>query len=324
MTKVLLVSLRVAFLSSVVMSLATGCGSSVFSSKKQAAKKEDAVASEKLQDCLALGNPGTNVQTPPGQEPVPPNYGPQQSSYDHGHDNGYDNGYDHGGQSVVVVVPGQQQTYQPTQQPYQGSTSGSGSYDVVVKPCTAPGYTGPTQTPSQSPNQGPSDYYQPIATKGGEPGPYPTQLPVVPTECGKNGNYCDDGKGGGQWPTEAAYGQSYDRGDVEGCLGAFRNSGYDTAGMWNIVVREEKNVSVLTEDTFTDQGNDHALVIVKGVNVLAGVNYQLLNPNALYCIKTVSVLESTRVTSCRQSNVMYGKDISVLSHTNNEIVNCGY
>jgi hypothetical protein len=126
-----------------------------------------------------------------------------------------------------------------------------------------------------------------------------------------------------QYPPVAQNGGGYEQKDVEGCMEAFRNNGYDTKGMWNIIVKESK-VNVLSHATFTDTGTQPALVIINAVSVLGSMDYQLLNPNALYCIKSVSVLQNTHIASCLGSNVVFGSDVQVLAGTHNDIVNCHY
>lgn len=261
-------------------------------------------------------NPGQNPTYPPGQ-PTGPNY-PSQP--------GKPTGPDYPNQPGKPSGPDY-----PNQQPGQPET---GSFDVKIPQPTPPPYQpsqptrplAPCKASPQTPDQGKSDgkgsdYFHPIGT---EPQPnYPTQAKVEPTKCGKDGKFCDDGAKG-QWPAQTSSGQSYDQKDAEGCFEAFRKNGYDTKGMWNIAVKEAKNVSVLSNSTFTDNGTEPTLVIIKSVNVLGSMDYQLLNPNALYCIKSVSVLQDTHVTSCLQSNVVFGKDVSVLSGANNQVVNCHY
>jgi len=52
------------------------------------------------------------------------------------------------------------------------------------------------------------------------------------------------------------------------------------------------------------------------------VNFRLLDPNALYCVKAVSVLENVHVTSCHQGNVVFGSNVSVLSGQSLSVVGC--
>lgn len=219
--------------------------------------------------------------------------------------------YDNGGGDVVVVVPPSDggKGYEPPPPP-------PGYEPYPQRPCQAPGQY--PQQPCKS-NCGKDDGYVPIDVGG--PVQYPTQRPIDPGSCGKGGKYCDDG-GPGQWPTQTIGGGKYDRGIVEKCLGAFRSNGYDTRGQWNIDVRQVKNVNVLSQGAVTDFGIDHTIVIIKNVSVLGRTHFQLLNPNALYCIENVSVLDEMFVDSCHTGNVVWGKDVNVLSAVQTRPVMC--
>ena len=105
-------------------------------------------------------------------------------------------------------------------------------------------------------------------------------------------------------------------------MGAFRSGGYDTKGQWGVQVIKSNNVTVLSNSIIEDRGNGHNIVIIETVGVLGSVEFRLLNPNALYCIKNVSVLAETNVTSCLQSNVVWGSDVNVLSTANSRVVDC--
>lgn len=206
---------------------------------------------------------------------------------------------------------------------YEGP--GGDSYDVPGKPNCNPG-----QHPGQQPGKDagkdskPVDPYQPVDV-GQTPSqkPYPTQQPIVHDQCGKDGKLCDDG-GPGQWPGQTKSGGSYDKHEVESCLAAFRKDGYDTKGMWSIDVKEVKAVNVLSRNVIRDEGNAHTLVIIRTVNVLGSLHYELLNPNALYCIRSVSVLQNVTVDSCNAHNVVFGKDVSVMSRLDARPVSCKY
>ncbi len=279
--------------------------------------------------------PGQNPTNPPvagyepGQEPIPgtPGYVPGKEPgqpYTPGQNPtvpGYEPGKEPGqpytpGQNPEV--PGKEPGKEPFpggQEPLPGYEDGKGGKDggkpyVPTAPCKPTGKDDGKKDDGKGPSQGGKDY--------------PAQTPIDPSLCGKDGKFCDDGKGPGQYPGQTSTGKSYDQKDAEGCFAAFRNAGYDTKGMWNIVVKEAKSVNVLSHSTFTDVGNEPALVIIKSVNVLGSMDYELLNPNALYCIKSVSVLQNTNVTSCLESNVVFGKDVSVLSGAKAQLANCGY
>lgn len=105
-------------------------------------------------------------------------------------------------------------------------------------------------------------------------------------------------------------------------MGSFRKIGYDTKGQWGIKTIQQKSVNVLGHAIVEDRGFDHNIVIIKAVGVLGSTEFRLLNPNALYCIKNVAVLAETRVMSCLQSNVVWGKDVNVLSGAKSKIVDC--
>lgn len=307
------------FLRTTLLTIATvslvACGNASFNKKqKRSGSNNEQLAGASDGDCMALGgNPGQY----PGQNPGQP-------------------GYDHGGGDDVVIVPppndGDKGDEPPPPPPPGKGGNPPPSYPST--PCDGNG--GPGQNPN-GPGQQPcgGKGYEPCGGgKGGDvyrpidqdddfvPGPYPTQHPIDPGQCGKGGKYCDDG-GPGQWPGQTSGGLPYDRGDVEACLGAYRNVGYDTKGMWGIEVREIKTVNVLSDSTISDFGLTPTIVIIKSVNVLGSVHFELVNPNALYCIKSnVSVLEQVLVTSCRSGNVLWGKDVNVLSQVSTQIVDC--
>ena len=207
---------------------------------------------------------------------------------------------------------------------------GKGGVDVVVVPPKAPinepppaGHCNPpTPTPSQPPTQTPPP--PPPVVKGpiNNPGQFPSQMPSD-ANCGKGSLYCGGGPGQApQWPGQAVGGGSYNRDDVAACMGAFQAAGYNVSGGWNIDVRSSLNVNVLSGGVFDDHSTDHAVIIVKSVSVLGAMHFNLLNPNALYCLKDVSVLEQVSVTSCYQSNVVSLKDVAVLSTKNIDVVDC--
>ncbi len=238
---------------------------------------------------------------------------------------------DHGKDGTdVVVIPGKDGGQGDG---YSDASDGKGDEpnppgkdgDDDYNPCQNPGQTDgnyPGQTDGDHPGQ--SSYepsYEPNnSCEENGPGQYPTQKPIDDT-CGKDGKFCDDG-GPGQYPTNNCKGGSYDKHDVDSCMQAFRSQGYDTRGQWDIDVRSIKDVSVLSNSVIEDRGNRHSIVIIKSVSVLGSQHFRLLNPNALYCIKSVSVLEDVKVTSCHQNNVVWGKDINVLSGVHSQTVNC--
>lgn len=225
-------------------------------------------------------------------------------------------------------TPGQYPGQNPGQ--YPGQNPEDGGTDVVVippkgdepqPPPPGAGCDGPGQEPCAKDCDG--DVYRPIDQDDDYvPTPYPGQQPIDPGTCGKEGKYCDDG-GPGQWPGQTMSGGHYDRGEVTSCLDGFRRAGYDTQGQWNIDVREIKNVSVLSDSVVSDFGTEHKVVIIKSVNVLGRIHFELVNPNALYCIKSnVSVLQEVYLTSCHQNSVFWGKDVNVLSRVNGRVVDC--
>lgn len=271
------------------------CGKTQFSSSHKdkrngAAEQEQAGGSTTDQGCLNLGNPNNYPNQNPGQNP--------------------DNGYDHDG-DVVVVNPGNKGDEPPPPPPSKG-----GYHNQT--PCDS---QGPGQNPCQS-NCGKDDGYRPIDTDDDivVVQPYPTQQPIIVDDCGKGGKYCYNGPG--QWPSQTVNGGHYDQRFAQGCFEAFARAGYNPTGLWNIQAREMKNVNVLGEDTITDFGTDHALVIIKNVSVLGRMHFELLNPNALYCIQNVSVLDQVLISSCHSGNVVWGKDVNVLSSVQTQPVAC--
>lgn len=297
--------LRTTLLAVTTVSL-MACGNASFNKKqKRSGSNNEQLAGAADEGCLALGQgPGQY----PGQGP------------------GYDNG---GGGGVIVVPPGDGYKGEepPPPPPGKGGNPPPNYPSQPNQPC------GPGQYPNNPGQQpcgkgyeqpcGGGDVYRPIDQDDDYvPGPYPTQHPIEPGQCGKGGKYCDDG-GPGQWPGQTVGGKPYSRGDVEACLGAYRAAGYNTQGMWGIEVNEVKAVNVLSESTISDFGLQPKIVIIKSVGVLGRLHFELVNPNALYCIKSnVSVLQETLVTSCRSSNVLWGKDVNVLSKVATRIVDC--
>lgn len=201
-----------------------------------------------------------------------------------------------------------------------------GGKDVIIVPPQGdePAPPQPTYPCGQPNGQQPrGDVYRPIdQDQNYQPPQYPTQHPVDPNACGKGGIYCDDGANG-QWPGQTVGGQPYNHGDVSSCLDAFRRGGYDTQGQWGIDVRTIKNVSVLSNSGISDFSTQPSIVIIKTVSVLGSFHFELVNPNALYCIQSnVSVLEQVLVTSCHGGNVVFGSDVNVLSQVNAQVVDC--
>lgn len=285
-------AIRLASLSISLVTLAA-CGNASFKNndkKNGASDQEQLAAQSNDEGCLSLGGPG---QSNPGQ-----------------HSTAYDKG---GNDEVVIVIPPKKGEEPPPPPP------GKGGYNPPPskgQPCTSPGQ----QPPCQS-NCGKDDGYRPIDTDDDiVVQPFPTQRPID-SDCGIKGKYCDDG-GPGQWPTQTVKGGKYDRNRAEGCMAAFRNAGYDTRGQWNIDAREVKNVNVLSQDSISDFGTAHTLVMIKSVGVLGSTHFELLNPNALYCIENVSVLEQVMVSSCYSGNVVWGKDVNVLSSIKTRPVDC--
>jgi hypothetical protein len=202
---------------------------------------------------------------------------------------------------------------------------------VVRKPCKGP-VQRPTQKPIyDTPNQGQPGCNdrcgkQPKPIKPGvEPQPWPTQRPIDKNQCGKQGKYCDGGfnnPGQHNWPGQSVGGGSYNRGDVQRCMAAFHQSGMNTKGMYGIQAKKIKNVSVFSSSHIDDYGYDANIVIINSVNVLGQTEFNLLNPNALYCIKDVSVLNEVRINSCHYGNVVIGNSVSVLSNIDTRVVQC--
>jgi len=284
------VAMRMASLTISLLTLVS-CGSVDFKTndkRKGASDQEQLSAQSNDEGCLSLGGPNS-----PGQRP---------GAYDKG-----------GNDDVVVIIPPKKGEEPPPPPP------GKGGYNPPGKgqPCTSPG-----QQPPCTYNCGKDDGYRPIDTDDDIVivKPFPTQRPID-SGCGVKGKYCDDG-GPGQWPTQTVKGGKFDRNRAEGCMAAFRKAGYDTRGQWSIDAREVRNVNVLSQDSITDFGTAHTLVMIKSVGVLGSTHFELLNPNALYCIENVSVLEQVLVSSCYSGNVVWGKDVNVLSSVKTRPVDC--
>lgn len=336
-----------------MMSFLAACGSDGFYPGKQdkSGDKPAALAGQKLGDCYSLGagsgqgSPNQGSITPQGPNdpkgqigsgrlrekwrewmngegptgpgaPIPgTDLPPPNGSYDPKTGHGTD---------VVVIPPGQGKEPNP---PPPGVNPPSGA------PCT-PGQT-PGQMPMPPPSGkpgGPAYPEQPLPPPTTQPlppgNPPPSGYPNFPSQqpptanCGKGGQFCDDG-GPGQWPPTTIGGKPYSQGEVQACIDAFHQNGYDTHGQWGIEVREINNVSVLSESTIVDRSLDYKIVIIHSVNVLSRMAFELLNPNALYCLNNVSVLDKVYVKSCYNGNVAYfGSNVRVLSKGANEVVPC--
>lgn len=176
--------------------------------------------------------------------------------------------------------------------------------------------------PPPSGKQPCGDVYRPIDQDDDYvPPPYPSQTPIDPGQCGKNGKYCDDG-GPGQWPGQTCQGKRYQKNDVEACLDAFRASGYDTQGQWAIDVHELSAVSLFEDSVLQDAGQEPKIVIIEALSLLGSMRFELVNPNALYCIKSRALLEEIHVTSCHGANVVFGDDSNFLSQVSGAVVDC--
>jgi hypothetical protein len=304
------------------------CGSADFKNKndKRDGAADEELAGETLGDCYSLG--GGPGQTPhQGDIPVviPGKPQPQPNPYV---------------PPVVPVQPGKGQEPVPVVIPVH---PGKGEVPVQPIPVTPgkPGKTPCNDHPGQNPGQHPC--YDNCGKTPCDHGCGPTPCdhgcgsdpcdhgcgpiviqphPIVPGNCGKGGVICDDGGPVQQWPGQTTSGKPYDRGDIEACLNTFRNQGVNTKGQWAIDVRESKSVSVLSDTVIRDAGNTPSIVFIKAVSVLGRVSFELLNPNALYCIKSVSVLEEVNITSCHQANVVFGKDVNVLSRVGGQVLDC--
>lgn len=295
------VAMRMASVSIGLLAIVS-CGGADFGTKnkRNGASDQEQLAADANEGCLNLGSgkgdeyPAQNSGQYPGQQP---------------------NTYDKGGNDVVIIVPpnnGRIGEEPPPPPPGKGQPN-----PQFGKPCQPA-----NQQPPCTVNCGKDDGYRPIDANNDIVivQPFPTQKPIG-SDCGQSGKYCDDG-GPGQWPTQTIGGGSYDHGRAQGCMAAFRNAGYDTRGQWNIDSRVIKNVNVLSNGGVSDYGVDHTLVMIKNVSVLGSTHFELLNPNALYCIENVSVMDKTLVSSCHTGNVVFGKDVNVLSSVQSRPVDC--
>jgi hypothetical protein len=277
------------------------------------ASSEEAAGQGLSGDCLSLGATGQYPGQTPGQypgqtpgytppPPPPPSYEPPPP-----------------GKGEVYVPP-------PVQTPPPPPPPGKGNPPPPPPP--PPGGKPPVQTPC-TPYPPPPGKGQPCTSGctpvppiGTEPNPFPGQIPPgTPETCGKGGLYCDDG-GPGQWPPQTIGGIGYNQGAFQACFAAFQAAGFDTRGQWALDVREIKSVSVLSHNVIQDVGVVPTMVLIKSVSVLGDLEFRLLNPNALYCIQNVAVLQSIGVTSCHSSNVVFGQDVNVLSTVAAQVVPC--
>lgn len=154
------------------------------------------------------------------------------------------------------------------------------------------------------------------------PGQFPTGGgPINPPDCGK-GYLCDHGGGHWDWPTHDKGGQPFVRHDVEACLGYYRGQGVNTQGQWQIDVRRQTTVNVLSEMIIRDGGNIPTIVMIDAVGVLGHARFELFNPNALYCVKSVAVLETMSFASCHPGNIAFGKSVDVLSRVDSSVYAC--
>lgn len=254
-------------------------------------------------------NPGQ-----PGYQPVPPSPGGQPNAQQGPASQGQNPG------SAVYPVPA---GIKPDCKPGEQKPGGT----VIVVPGGSGGYPG--QTPGQTPCQsGCGGAVKPTCNSGcggkyAPPGTIPEPIPLpqgpgqVPSsECGKPGKVCFPGKGGPvQYPGQAEGGAGYNQGEVAACLGAMSGRGVQPQGVWGLQVTELKAVSVLGSNRFIDSSVGPRIVLIKATSVLGQTDFILGNPQALYCIKSVSVLEDVHFASCWSNNVIIVKDVNILSST---------
>gem|GEM_PF-6012005 len=151
----------------------------------------------------------------------------------------------------------------------------------------------------------------------------PTHPPVGPTPCGHQGIACHPGQGGpGQFPPTDINGKPVDHGTISACLDSFGQMGTPVHGSWAVEAREIKQVSVFSSSVFEDRSVGPRIIIIKDVNVLGSKEYRFLNPEALYCVKSVSVLQDNRIASCHSNNVVFASNVDVFVRMESQIVNC--
>lgn len=124
------------------------------------------------------------------------------------------------------------------------------------------------------------------------------------------------------WPSATVTGAPYNKDDVNACLGALHHGGGAPAGSYGVDVRVVNNLSILGGNAVVDRSTDHLMVIINAINIIGAVEFQLLNPNALYCIRSLSILELVKVTSCHPTNVVFGDNLQILSVDDVDVVDC--
>jgi hypothetical protein len=184
----------------------------------------------------------------------------------------------------------------------------------------------PGQTPCTTPDCGKVPGVEPFP--GSLPGQFPGQAPgQVPVQgCVKGGILCDNG-GPFQIPGIDINNRPVDQGALQACMGAFRSRGVKSQGYWPVEVRDATSVNILGTGGFEDRSFGPKIIMVTGVNVGGlvggGSVFRFLNPNALYCVNMVSVLDNVAVQSCYNNNVVFKSSVGVLSNVQNQIVPCG-
>ncbi len=163
----------------------------------------------------------------------------------------------------------------------------------------------------------------------------PEEVPKAPQEappsdqgkpemtCGKDA-YCDNGEGKVEWPQTAMGGGPYPMDVAQECFAGIHANGHPASGPMPITVRDITAVSVFGFGGFVDQSKGPQMVILNLVNVLGLSEVTLLNPEAMYCIQGVSVLDHLTVTSCGQGQVTFGAGVNVLSSSNLNLIDCSY
>jgi len=159
------------------------------------------------------------------------------------------------------------------------------------------------------------------------PMPIPVQMPIVlPGNCGKGGVICP-GQGPGQFPVVDIGGHPIHSGDLNRCLAQFGQQGIPMAGAWPVEVLRMNTVSVLSNSLVEDRSIGPKIVIIRSTNVAGallggGVHYVLANPDALYCMSDVSVLENIQISSCWSNSVAFSKSVNVLSNRSANLLDC--
>jgi len=166
-----------------------------------------------------------------------------------------------------------------------------------------------------SPDSPPPGSYPPGTVPPGTypPGNYPPGVdPNSPWQgCGQT-KYCDKGGGKVDYPTQMPQRRWYSNEDVLQCMDQVSRRGFPTQGPWFIQNHELAlsigGQTIAVSDSFRGQISGPRILMLKTLNIATAVNYQLMDPLTVYCIKSDSKLALVTYSSCYPHNIAFLKN----------------